>query len=243
MTASKIIIIGVSGPSSSGKSTLARLLRYVLPNSFILHQDDFYKPEAEIPVVNDLEDWDCPEAIDYIALRAAIDYIKKNHKLPENVHYKEDQNDLGTPPVSSEEADAIKKAILGQDISIADNVEFCIVDGFLLFNDDIITKQLDVKLLLRAPYESLKKRREARSGYATIEGFWVDPPGYFDNIVWPGYVNAHKHLFEGEDIEGPLAPYAIQQDIRTASAIDLHMRDMLKWALDVIAEKFKKLSS
>ncbi|KAK9374710.1 P-loop containing nucleoside triphosphate hydrolase protein [Lipomyces chichibuensis] len=236
MTESKIFLIGVSGPSSSGKSTLARLLRHVLPNSFILHEDDFYKPETEIPVVNGIEDWDCPEAIDFIALRAAIDYIKKNRKLPDNVHYKEDQNSLGTPPVSNEEADEIKKQVLGEN-SVAENTEFCIVDGFLMFNDDVITKQLDIKFLLRAPYESLKKRREARSGYATIEGFWVDPPGYFENIVWPGYVKAHKHLFVGEDLEGPLAPYAIQQDIRTASAIDSHMKDMLKWALEVVAEK------
>ncbi|KAK9332530.1 P-loop containing nucleoside triphosphate hydrolase protein [Lipomyces starkeyi] len=241
MTESKIFLIGVSGPSSSGKSTLARLLRYVLLKSFILHEDDFYKPETEIPVVNGIEDWDCPEAIDFMALRAAIDYIKKNRKLPDNVHYKEDQNNLGTPPVLSEEADEIKKQVLGEN-SVAENTEFCIVDGFLLFNDDVITKQLDIKFLLRAPYESLKKRREARSGYATIEGFWVDPPGYFENIVWPGYVKAHKHLFEGEDLEGPLAPYAIQQDIRTASAIDSHMKDMLKWALEVVAEKVRELS-
>ncbi|KAK9362499.1 P-loop containing nucleoside triphosphate hydrolase protein [Lipomyces starkeyi] len=242
MTESKIFLIGVSGPSSSGKSTLARLIRYVLPKSFILHEDDFYKPETEIPVVNGIEDWDCPEAIDFVALRAAIDYIKKNRKLPDNVHYKEDQNNLGTPPVSNEEADEIKKQVLGEN-SVAENTEFCIVDGFLLFNDDVITKQLDIKFLLRAPYESLKKRREARSGYATIEGFWVDPPGYFENIVWPGYVKAHKHLFEGEDLEGPLAPYTIQQDIRTASAIDSHMKDMLKWALEVVAEKVRELSS
>ncbi|KAK9316171.1 P-loop containing nucleoside triphosphate hydrolase protein [Lipomyces starkeyi] len=242
MTESKIFLIGVSGPSSSGKSTLARLIRYVLPKSFILHEDDFYKPETEIPVVNGIEDWDCPEAIDFIALRAAIDYIKNNRKLPDNVHYKEDQNNLGTPPVSNEEADEIKKQVLGEN-SVTENTEFCIVDGFLLFNDDVITKQLDIKFLLRAPYESLKKRREARSGYATIEGFWVDPPGYFENIVWPGYVKAHKHLFEGEDLEGPLAPYAIQQDIRTASAIDSHMKDMLKWALEVVAEKVRELSS
>ncbi|KAJ8103221.1 P-loop containing nucleoside triphosphate hydrolase protein [Lipomyces tetrasporus] len=242
MSESKFYLIGVSGPSSSGKSTLARLLRQVLRKSFILHEDDFYKPEAEIPVVNGIEDWDCPEAIDFIALRTAIDYIKRNRKLPDNVHYKEDQNDLGTPPVSTEEADEIKKLVLGEN-SVAENTEFCIVDGFLLFNDDVITKQLDIKFLLRAPYESLKKRREARSGYATIEGFWVDPPGYFENIVWPGYVRAHKHLFEGEDLEGPLAPYAIEQDIRTASAIEVHMRDLLKWALEVVGEKVSEQSS
>lgn len=43
----KAAIIGISGCSSSGKTTLARLLRDIFPNAMILHEDDFYKPEAE----------------------------------------------------------------------------------------------------------------------------------------------------------------------------------------------------
>jgi nicotinamide/nicotinate riboside kinase len=56
---SKNLIVGLSGPSSSGKTTLARLLRSIFNiaasaqtnhNSitlFILHEDDFYKTDAE----------------------------------------------------------------------------------------------------------------------------------------------------------------------------------------------------
>jgi nicotinamide/nicotinate riboside kinase len=43
----KALVVGVSGASSSGKTTLSRLLRDIFPNSFILHEDDFYKPEKE----------------------------------------------------------------------------------------------------------------------------------------------------------------------------------------------------
>jgi nicotinamide/nicotinate riboside kinase len=43
----RAITIGISGCSSSGKTTLARLLRDMFPNTFILHQDDFYKPEDQ----------------------------------------------------------------------------------------------------------------------------------------------------------------------------------------------------
>lgn len=32
-------------------------------------------------------------------------------------------------------------------------------------------------------------------------GLWRDPPGYFDDIVYPAYVRANKNLFEGSDIE------------------------------------------
>ena len=43
----KAVIVGVSGASSSGKTTLARLLRDIFPNTFVLHEDDFYKPEDQ----------------------------------------------------------------------------------------------------------------------------------------------------------------------------------------------------
>lgn len=47
MGGQKAIIVGLSGCSSSGKTTLARLLRDIFPNSFVLHEDDFYRPEDE----------------------------------------------------------------------------------------------------------------------------------------------------------------------------------------------------
>lgn len=49
-SANKTIIIGFSGPSSSGKTTLARLLRPIFAadnkiRTFIIHEDDFYLPD------------------------------------------------------------------------------------------------------------------------------------------------------------------------------------------------------
>lgn len=46
----KTIVIGLSGPSSSGKTTLARLLKTIFSVSgrvrtFIIHEDDFYFPD------------------------------------------------------------------------------------------------------------------------------------------------------------------------------------------------------
>lgn len=47
MPPKRALIVALSGCSSSGKTTLARLLRDIFPNTFILHEDDFYRPEAE----------------------------------------------------------------------------------------------------------------------------------------------------------------------------------------------------
>ncbi|KAK9479791.1 P-loop containing nucleoside triphosphate hydrolase protein [Lipomyces japonicus] len=230
MTEPLFLLIGVTGPSSSGKSTLARLLRQLFPESFILHEDDFYKPEAEIPVVNGLADWDCPEAIDFESLGKAVSYIKYHESLPSDLNSKEEQNSLGSAPITLEEAKQIRQEILGVERA-ALNIRFCVVDGFLLFNDLDVISNLDIKLLLRAPYERLKARREARNGYATLEGFWQDPPGYFDQYVWPGYVRSHKHFFENEDVEGSLTPDAIAKGINTTSKIDVEMHELLRWAL------------
>lgn len=31
--------------------------------------------------------------------------------------------------------------------------------------------------------------------------FWQDPPQYWEQIVWPAYVKAHKDLIEGGELE------------------------------------------
>ena len=67
-----------------------------------------------------------------------------------------------------------------------------------------VREAFDVRLFLRTSYATAKQRREARKGYVTLEGFWEDPPGYVDQIVWPNYVQDHKFLFERGDVEADL---------------------------------------
>lgn len=57
--AAKALVIGISGPSSSGKTTLARLLQRIFNgvalgpqtpsnlHTFIIHEDDFYYPDDQ----------------------------------------------------------------------------------------------------------------------------------------------------------------------------------------------------
>jgi uridine kinase len=68
-------IIGIGGVSRSGKSTLAKKLKdhFVTKRVRILDQDDFVKPENDIPKIKDRTDWEHPESIDIQSLLAEID--------------------------------------------------------------------------------------------------------------------------------------------------------------------------
>jgi nicotinamide/nicotinate riboside kinase len=253
------ILIGLSGPSSSGKTTIARLLRNLLPlRTLILHQDDFYRAEEELPFRAGHRDWDCAEAIDLEGFTAALAYIRKRGHIPPDLDSKEDQNDVGPSPVSDTEVERLKGEMqqwLQQErpdllsarekeaesqSSEADSsnqypAQVVIVDGFLLFGRSVsqVRSAFDLRLLLRARYADAKARREQRSGYVTLEGFWEDPPGYVDDVVWPGYVEEHAFLFKSGDVDGEV-------DQRVAEELGIHicpgegdmeMAKMLEWVL------------
>ena len=66
----KALVVGISGASSSGKTTLSRLLRDIFPNAFILHEDDFYKDDKEWVVISPslFAFWDCARSVKYLLL-------------------------------------------------------------------------------------------------------------------------------------------------------------------------------
>ncbi len=53
------------------------------------------------------------------------------------------------------------------------SVEIVVVDGFLLFCDPPCIDLLDLPVFMHAPHETLKARRNARTGYITLEGIYL----------------------------------------------------------------------
>ena len=108
-----------------------------------------------------------------------------------------------------------------------------------------VQPQIDIKLFLRVSYAKAKHRREARSGYVTLEGFWEDPPGYVDTIVWPNYVEDHKWMFEDEDVEGKLRADVVEQMSIESQVgdVDIDMTTTLKWAVDLLMKKLPSLAN
>ncbi|KAF3030234.1 ribosylnicotinamide kinase [Penicillium rubens] len=247
----KAVVIGISGPSSSGKTTLARLLQRVFYgvdlkpkdsrlNTFIIHEDDFYFPDDKIPYTTTrtgkrIQDWDTASAIDIPFLTQALNYVRENGTLPPRLQSKEDQNDAtdsGVPDEIVQELRGIISSRLQDEArKSTENPTIAFLEGFLLFappsesggEEHVLRSVHDaihLHLFLPAAYELVKARREGRSGYVTIgaapeppvqssdggdggdgktstevdldaeddrppQNFWVDPPGYVDDVVWP----------------------------------------------------------
>jgi len=107
-----------------------------------------------------------------------------------------------------------------------------------------IQSQIDIKLFLRVSYAKAKARREARSGYVTLEGFWEDPPGYVDKIVWPNYVEDHKWMFEDGNVEGTLKEEVVKETgIKSQDGgLDVDMETTLKWAVEILMDQLPLLA-
>ena len=72
------------------------------------------------------------------------------------------------------------------------------------------------------------------------QGFWKDPPGYFDKIVWKWYVRDHRHLFENDDINEPLRENQ-ELDLKTPVQMDLNMEELLIWAAGILSNFLQDL--
>lgn len=174
----------------------------------------------------------------------ALNWIHEYGTLPEWLESKEDRNGAGPHGVPESVMQELKEGIQawwahggGMQV-LNDNRKLVILDGFLLFGECVsgVRELLDLKILLRARFRKAKERREARSGYATLEGFWEDPPGYVEKIVWPNYVKDHGFLFVGGNVEG-----SVRKDVVDELGIvvcpgegEWGVERVLVWAVEVI---------
>ncbi|KIJ67470.1 hypothetical protein HYDPIDRAFT_84316 [Hydnomerulius pinastri MD-312] len=205
----KVILVGVGGATCSGKTTLAKHLHSILPDSCIIHQDNaLIQPQELIPYhpVHSVQDWDAPQgAIDWPRFRNFLKTVKQDGEIPPDHKSHDHLNEQKDIPIDEGIKEKLERQFL--DLQAAYDkkgvyIKWRLVDGFLLYWDKEVIDQLDIRIFLRVPHDVLKERREERHGYHTAEGsLWQDPPGYWENIVYPAYLEAHQEMFEGGDLE------------------------------------------
>lgn len=165
------------------------------------------------------------------------------------VDSKEDKNSVGKCPASDAKIDAQKARVHqwtqpgspGHEIFSGEGApRMCLLDGFLLYSPpklSAVMDNIDVKLFLQVSHARAAQRREARDGYVTLEGFWKDPPGYVDKIVWPNYVDAHRWLFVGGDVERGELDWDVLRERQVLAqrgaggAVDFDFEETLEWAV------------
>lgn len=169
---------------------------------------------------------------------------------------KEDQNSVGPCPVSDTTIASLKSKVQSwlapnqpghRIFSSSSSPRICILDGFLLYTTSFknVMSLLDIKLFLLVSHAKAKQRREARDGYVTLEGFWKDPPGYVDKIVWPNYAEAHKWLFEGGNVEGRLDEGVLKREGISAQGergLDVDMETTLEWAVELLLRELERIA-
>ncbi|KAG2153639.1 uncharacterized protein EDB93DRAFT_1133879 [Suillus bovinus] len=203
----KVILVGLGGATCSGKTTLAKHLKNILPNSFIVHQDDFAPPEELLPIRHGYQDWDAPDcAIDYPRFSNFLKHVKDTGRIPDDHKSHDHLNKQMDFPIEAECQTRLAerfRAIQDQaKESDHINIVWGLADGFLLYWNQEVIEQLDMRFLLRVSLKSLEDRRKARQVYITAKGdAWIDPPDYWEKIVLPAYLDAHREIFEGGDVE------------------------------------------
>ncbi|KAF9528502.1 hypothetical protein CPB83DRAFT_869476 [Crepidotus variabilis] len=245
----KVVFIGVSGATCSGKTTLAKHLNRILPDSVIIHQD----PIEQVPIhpVHGVQDWDRAEgAITWDKMVRFLRQVKKDGSIPPEHRSHDHLNKQKL--VSVDDEVSIKWTQQFEELKEknsangGEKIIWGLVDGFLLYWHPEVIEQLDVRIMLRVPYDVLKARRHERHGYHTAvqtdlaEGsLWRDPPGYWDDIVYPAYVDAHKAVFEGEDVEHG-KPTSKVEDLIVLETLDITMTDAVERCCEVIKNVAEK---
>ncbi|KAL5366707.1 hypothetical protein BJX96DRAFT_183127 [Aspergillus floccosus] len=189
-------IIGISGPSSSGKTTLARLLQSIFSHldsshltTFIIHEDDFYFPDDKIPYTTTpagktIQDWDTIAAIDVSFLSSALSYVRAHGALPPRLKSIQDLNeasDAGVPADVLAQLRAEVSARLARQPPTPPNgaavqtQTIAFLEGFLLYAPPVTEDQTHV---LRAVHDQIDVRLFLPAPYDLVKARRESRTGY-----------------------------------------------------------------
>ncbi|XP_013858082.1 nicotinamide riboside kinase 1 [Austrofundulus limnaeus] len=162
----KRLVVGIGGITNGGKSTLSQSLHQLIPNSFIIAQDSYFKDDFILPVDSKgFKQYDTLDALHMDKMMMDVD----SWRADPNLFLRQRGRNI-TPSSNNSE------------------IFVLIVEGFLIFNYRPLNQLFDKRYLLEIPYEVCKRRRSSRIYNPP------DPPGYFDGYVWPMYLKNRQEM-------------------------------------------------
>lgn len=195
-SAKSCLIIGISGATCSGKTTLANALNRVIPNSIALNQDQYYwhddsKNHVLAEGINHIN-WELVSAFDNDRLVKTIKSIAAKSAPLEDTNFDsflerfetiaDESKNLNPNPLFSKHVDVSDPVVKNLRNLLSTFPKVILLDGILIFNHPELLNICDLKFFFTLDYKTCSERRTLRS---------YDPPdvpGYFEKIVYPYYV-------------------------------------------------------
>ncbi|XP_042218077.1 nicotinamide riboside kinase 2-like [Homarus americanus] len=169
------LVVGISGVTGGGKSSLANRLHRNIPSHHITQDNYFYPRDSShhipAPGCTNYHNWDVITCIDMERMMKDIKTVIGSSPL----QY------MNSPPPPLD----INKPLSSTAVLI--------VDGFLLFTHKELWELCDLRYFLTLPKEVCWERRQCRQYDPP------DPAGYFDLCVWPEY---ERHLDCVQKLDG-----------------------------------------
>jgi len=191
-------VIGVSGVTCGGKTTMAKLIQRSFPwQTKIIHQDKYFYPDeyeghVRLPEVENHVNYEAMEALNMKKMSEDVLAILSNP--PQHIKAKTNgHNQNGDAAPNFQEGQDFLNTIedIGVDTSEYAGIPILIIEGFTIFASDLLYDKCDVKFFLTLDEDTCRNRRELRN---------FDPPdcpGYFDNCIWPEYKDHYKTFISG----------------------------------------------
>ena len=163
-------IIGITGGSGSGKSTVVKRIKERYPNAVLIEQDNYYKSAAFVNNDNiTAYNFDHPDAFDMELMLSNLSSLKegKSCQMPQYdfVHHKRKDETITVEPSS-----------------------IIIIDGLMVFYDERVRSILDLKLYVDTPADIRfirRLKRDVKERGRTVESVIEQ----YTNVVRPGHYN------------------------------------------------------
>lgn len=181
------LVIGISGATCSGKTTIAKELHSLFGNSVLLQQDDYFYDEksekhTKIPELNHIN-FEILSSIDMAAFKNQIRGVIESSNSTNTTQCKSTEIEIKFKEKFCS-TDVIPSAycIINkfQKLQLVPNILF--IEGFLIFNDDQLQDLCDLKFYFTMSKTLCFERRKTRIYKPP------DVPGYFEKYVWPLYL-------------------------------------------------------